>query len=408
MLYGSDGPSLERFSFLCVVNILLFHQHFNTPKQGGAIRSYYLATALVRKGHRAVVITSCACAKGRTETIDGIEVIYLPVPYNNRFTFYARSLSFIRFVLAAIRAARPYRSFDLCYAISAPLTVAVCARWMKWRYGMPYWFEVGDLWPDAPIELGYIRNPLFKKLLFALEKSIYQNALGVVALSAPIGEAILRKAPGTRVEVITNMADCDFFRPEPLEPDQTPAAAHPLVISYIGALGVANGLHHVLICAEESMKNKLPVRFILCGDGAMLDELKAVASSKALDNVSFAGFVNRDGVKEILKQTDAVFISYLPSPILETGCPNKYFDGLASGKLIIVNFGGWIRSEVEASQCGVFIDQHLPGAFTTKLMTFLTDPGLLTTAQRNARHLAEGKYTRTEIGDRFASLFSRS
>ncbi len=408
MLYGSFDPSLERFSFLCVVNILLFHQHFNTSEQGGAIRSYYLATALVRKGHRAVVITSCACAKGRSETIEGIEVIYLPIPYNNRFTFYARSLSFIRFVLAAIRAARPYRSFDLCYAISAPLTVAVCARWMKWRYGMPYWFEVGDLWPDAPIELGYIRNPLFKKLLFALEKSIYQNALGVVALSAPIREAILRKAPGTRVEVITNMADCDFFRPEPLEPDQTPDAAHPLVISYIGALGVANGLHHVLICAEESMKNKLPVRFILCGDGAMLDELKAIASSKALDNVSFAGFVNRDGVKEILKQTDAVFISYLTSPILETGCPNKYFDGLASGKMIIVNFGGWIRNEVEASQCGIFVDQHLPGAFTAKLTPFLDDPGLLTTAQRNARHLAESKYTRTEIGDRFASLFSRS
>lgn len=390
------------------MNILLFHQHFNTPGQGGAIRSYYLATALVRKGHRAVMITSCACAKGRTETIEGIEVIYLPIPYNNRFTFYARSLSFIRFVLAAIRSARPYRSFDFCYAISAPLTVAVCARWMKWRYAMPYWFEVGDLWPDAPIELGYIRNPLFKKLLFALEKSIYINADGVVALSTPIRDAILRKAPGVRVEVITNMADCDFYNQEPDEESRLFDEAHPLVIAYIGALGVANGLHHLLKCAEESRMNKLPVRFILCGDGAMLDELKANAASKALDKVSFAGFVNRDGVKEILKQTDAVFISYLPSPILETGCPNKYFDGLASGKMIIVNFGGWIRSEVEASQCGVFIDQHLPGTFTTKLTPFLNDPGPLRAAQRNARKLAESKYARTEIGDRFANLFSRS
>jgi hypothetical protein len=35
------------FSFFCSVKVLILHQHFNTPEKGGAIRSYYLAKALV-------------------------------------------------------------------------------------------------------------------------------------------------------------------------------------------------------------------------------------------------------------------------------------------------------------------------------------------------------------------------
>ena len=32
------------------MKVLILHQHFNTPEKGGAIRSYYLAKALVDRG----------------------------------------------------------------------------------------------------------------------------------------------------------------------------------------------------------------------------------------------------------------------------------------------------------------------------------------------------------------------
>jgi len=389
------------------VNILLFHQHFNTPAQGGAIRSYYLAAALVQHGHRAVVITSCACTKGRTETIDGIEVIYLPIPYNNRFSFYARAWSFLRFVVGSILATRPYRNFDLCYVISAPLTVALCGRWMKLRYGIPYWFEVGDLWPDAPIQLGYVKNPLVKRWLYAFERSVYEKAAGVVALSEPIRDAILHKSPGARVEVIPNMADCKFYLPEARDKDMEARveAMDKFVVSYIGALGVANGLHQLLDASEACLREKLPVRFIICGDGAMIDSLKEEASRRKLNNVSFTGFVNRDGVKTIMSVTDAVFISYLPAPILETGCPNKYFDGLASGKLVIVNFGGWIRREIEAANCGFYVDPKNSVDMAHKLRPYISDGSKLESAKFQARKLAETRYERAAVSDRFARIF---
>lgn len=389
------------------MNILLIHQHFNTPETGGAIRSYYLATALVSKGHRVAVITSCACSQGRRENVEGIDVTYLPIPYNNRFSFFARSIAFLRFALLAMRAAIPYRHYDFCYAISVPLTVGLTARWLKWRYGMPYWFEVGDLWPDAPIELGFIRNRIFIALLYRFERSTYRQATGVIALSEPIRHAILGKVPGCRVEIIPNMADCDFYAPHAKDPqvEQRFGLTGKFVVVYAGALGVANGLHHLLACAAEAQRFLLPVSILVCGDGAMLEQLKQETTKQNLSNVSFTGFLDRGGVKEILKAADAVFVSYLPAPILETGCPNKYFDGLASGKLIIVNFGGWIRTEIERTGCGVYIDQKNADSFVQQLLPMINDKSRLQEAQHKARQLGQQRYSRKQIGERFASLF---
>jgi len=392
------------------VNILLIHQHFNIPESGGAIRSYYLATALVRKGHRVTVITSCACSQGRRAEVEGIEIVYLPVLYNNRFSFIARSRAFLEFAFLAIRAAIPYRHYDVCYAISVPLTVGLCARWLKWRYRMPYWFEVGDLWPDAPIELGFIRNGLFIWLLRKFEVSIYRHAAGVVALSEPIQRAVLSKIPGCRVEIVPNMADCDFYTPQAKDPglEAQLGTAGSFVVTYMGALGMANGLHHLMACATEAQRNKLPVTFLICGDGAMLEDLKQDAAKNQLSNVVFTGFVHRDRVREIFRVTDAVFVSYLPSPILETGCPNKYFDGLAAGKLIMINFGGWIRKEIEGAGCGVFVDQKNPESFVHQLQPYLKNRSRLDDAQHSARQLGVQKYSRNLISTRFASLFETS
>lgn len=342
--------------------------------------------------------------------MEGIEVVCLSIPYNNRFSFYARMWAFLRYVVAAVRAARPYKTFDRCYVISAPLTVALCGRWMKWRYGIPYWFEVGDLWPDAPIELGYLKNPLINRLLFSFERSVYRSAAGVVALSEPIRDAILIKSPGIRVEIIPNMADCRFYLPEPRDMNAEAGfgARNKLVVSYIGALGAANGLHQMLDVSEACLQKQLPVQFIICGDGAMMDSLKQSTLRRKLDNVRFTGFVNRDGVKSIMRITDAVFISYLPSPILETGCPNKYFDGLASGKLIIVNFGGWIRKEIESMKCGFYLDPANLTEGTDRLQTYISDHSKLDFAKRQARKLAEERYERAIISDRFVRLLSQS
>jgi glycosyltransferase involved in cell wall biosynthesis len=388
------------------VKVLILHQHFNTPEKGGAIRSYYLAKALVDRGIETVVITGCNEKAYRKETYEGIEVHYLPVAYDNAFGFAARSFSFLKYIRHSVAVAKKIPHLDVCYAISVPLTVGLAALWLKRKTKVPYLFEVGDLWPDAPAQMGFLKNYFLVSFLFYLERLIYKEAKSIVALSLSIREAIEKKISGKKISVISNMADCDFYEVATKDPllEEKYKVKGKFVVSYIGTAGVANGLDYFLECANVSRKAELPIHFMLCGDGAMLPHLKASALKLDLKNISFTGFVNRIQVKEVMNVTDAIFVCYKNVPILQTGSPNKYFDGLASGKIIIVNFGGWIKDEIEKASCGIYLNPLQPSDFVKKIEPFLDDNKTIQ-FQRAARSLAESKYNRKNLAGEFAHIF---
>jgi glycosyltransferase involved in cell wall biosynthesis len=74
---------------------------------------------------------------------------------------------------------------------------------------------------------------------------------------------------------------------------------------------------------------------------------------------------------------------------------------LAAGKLAIINFGGWIREEIEREQCGIYVDQNHPETFITQVQQFLGNPELLEKYQRAGRKLAEEKYSRKILEKKF-------
>jgi glycosyltransferase involved in cell wall biosynthesis len=390
------------------VKILILHQFYNTPESGGALRSYYLAKALVEKGITPIVLTTHNSPELTQSTDEGIEVHYLPITYNNRFGFFKRIYSFLKFVLHTANYAGRFKDIQVCYAISTPLTTGLAALWIKFRYKIPFHFEVGDLWPEAPIQLGVIKNPVLKYILYTLEKTIYTHALSVVALSPTIKEAIQKKVPGKIIHVIPNMADIEFFQPEPKDPvlEKKYSVENKFVISYIGTLGIANGLDALMDYARESQKKNLLVQFIVCGEGAEKERLENLAVQLQLNNLSFTPFQNRKGVREIMNVTDAVLVCFKNLPVLETGSPNKFFDGLAAGKLMILNFKGWLKEEVEQYQCGVVVNPHQPQDFVTGISGFIHDNELLKMYQQKARGLAEEKYARKLLSEEFYKIFT--
>lgn len=387
------------------MKVLIIHQHFRLPSQGGAIRSYYLARALVEHSIHVEVITAHGGKNQEHQHVDGISIHYLPVEYENRFGFSRRSRSFIRFAWRAAALAGRLPGIDLCYAISVPLTTGLSAMWLKSINKLSYLFEVGDLWPDAPIDLGFIRNPVFKAALRKLETTIYNKSVGVVALSEPIRQSVQKKSPRTPVHLIPNMADTDYYHPTDTSDTYKTkfGVMGKFVVSYIGAVGFANGLDHYIECARAAAQASLDIHFFICGEGALLQQHKQNVKRLGLQNITFLAFTDRAGVQELMNATDAIFVSYKPFRILETGSPNKYFDGLAAGKLIAVNFNGWIRTEIERERCGVFIDRQ-PGTFVKAMTPFLKDRSLLRQYQAAARDLAIRQYSRIQLGAQFSDI----
>ncbi len=358
------------------------------------VRSYYLAKGLVAHGYAVEMITAHNQKKYKKVVRDGITIHYLPVFYDNKLGFIRRVYAFLKFVRLARKKAAEIKNVDLCYAMSTPLTVGMIALWVKKRLGIPYYFEVGDLWPEAPIQMGAIKNRFLKKGLYNFEKKVYQEADKLIALSPSIRNSMEKTAPGKQTFVIPNMSDCSFFDMEikSKRVEEKFNVENKFVITYFGAVGKANHLEFLVEAAKKC--HDLRVRFIVMGYGSELNRIKKLTNQRGVKNLSFLPYGNKEALKEVLNITDAVYVSYADVPVLETGSPNKYFDALASGKLIIQNFGGWLKEITETNNCGFYTNPHKPSEFIEKLRPVLENKKLLLHQQKNARSVAESYFSK--------------
>lgn len=392
------------------MKILYIHQYFRTPSEGGSIRSYYLAKGLVDQGYDVEMVTAWNKTSYQMKDVDGIKVHYLPIYYDNHLKFGKRIVAFLKFVWLACKLIPKLDRPDICYAMSTPLTVGLIALWIKMKMGITYYFEVGDLWPAAPIQMGFIRNPLLKYLLYTLERKIYQNSDKIIALSPGIRDSIEAVVPHKDVYLIPNMADCSFFNMECKDGNYEILfdVKDKFVISYIGAAGKANHLEYLLDAAVTCLTSGCPVQFLVVAYGSELERIKRIAEAKQIHNINFLPYQSKAGLRKILNITDAIYISYAPVPVLQTGSPNKFFDALAAGKLVVLNTNGWLREIIELHKCGFYANPQAPETFVDKLEPFVKDRNMLFSYQKNARSIAEQYYSKELQIQKFLKVFDKA
>jgi glycosyltransferase involved in cell wall biosynthesis len=387
-------------------NILYIHQYFKTPEDGGALRSYFIAKGLVERGFNVQMLTAHNKPILETRIVEGIFVWYVPVRYSNTMPFARRYLAFLRFALSSIQLYDQLQKPDLIYATSTPLTVGIIALWLRWRRKIPFIFEVRDLWPEAPIQLGILKNFLVRTLAVKLEKALYKNALENVALSPGIEAGIKKKVPGAKVIIVPNMADIHFFQEK--QPHQE--TKRLFTIGYFGTMGLANDVEFIIKIARSCQEKNLAVEFLLAGDGAKKHFIEEIIENGGIKNIEILPNQNRYEVRGLMEKVDACLTTFLNLPVLETNSPNKFFDGLAAGKLSIVNTKGWLKDLVEKNACGIYIDTEKPETFPEKIEPFVGDKGLLKKYQENALSMGRNVFSRemlvARICDRIETLLA--
>jgi len=372
------------------MRIIYIHQYFVTPKEGGAVRSYYLAKGMVEAGMEVDMITAHNEDEYDLKIIDGVKVHYLPVSYDNSFGFLKRGQSFLKFVSQAKQLIPKLPRPDLLYISSTPLTTGMIGLWAKRKFAVPYIFEVRDLWPEAPIQMGAVSNPILKKFLYKLEERIYKNALKIVALSPGIKTYIEGKSQKEKVFLIPNFADTSFFTPQSKH-----KASTKFTISYAGAIGKVNALEEFLDLALKAQQHGKDWRFNLMGKGASLSHLENKATDLGLVNIKFEPFGSKEKVKELLQNSDMVYISFAHLPVLKTNSPNKFFDALAMGKPLIVNHKGWVQELIHTHQLGIYYNAKQADASWKKLSDFVDNSQKMADAGKRARMLGENYFSST-------------
>ncbi|ERM82152.1 hypothetical protein P872_08255 [Rhodonellum psychrophilum GCM71 = DSM 17998] len=378
------------------MRIIYVHQYFLTPQQGGAIRSYHLAKGMVDAGIEVEMITSHNQDYYDFKMIQGIKVHYLPVAYTQGFGTIRRIWSFLKFVSLAKQWIKKLPRADLLYISSTPLTTGWIGMWAKKKFALPYIFEVRDLWPEAPIQVGVIRNPLLQKWLYRLESNIYKHALKIVALSPGIANHIREKSPEAHISIIPNFSDLEFFQATSKDPKilREYGLKAVFTICYTGAIGKVNAVDTLLDIAKIAQERKKTYQFVVMGEGSHLKALAQKAADLGLSNFYPIPFGNKEKVRDLLSISDMAFISFGQQPVLRTNSPNKFFDALAAGKSILVNHKGWVHDLVKANALGLYASPSKPLEAFQKLDELAQNPERLLSFQANARKLAVNHFSK--------------
>lgn len=394
------------------MRIVYVHQYFKTPKEPGSTRSYHIIEELIKAGHSITVIG--ANKEGQKEkvvktTVDGIDVYFIKNFYSGKLNVKERLWSFFRFMWGATKVLFKQQDVDLVIATSTPLTVGVPALLFKKFRNTPYLFEVRDLWPEFPIQMGALRNPVARGLAKWLEKSIYKNAWHIVALSPGMKDGVVKVlGRSNNVSMIPNMAKVDkFWKREKNEElrKELGLQKNTFKLIHFGAMGIANGLDYIVDAAIALKKRGVSdIEFVFLGDGSVTEGLKEKSRLNDLNNVVFHGRVPMDKTSEIVNLCNASIVPFLDIPILYTNSPNKLFDSLSAGIPIIVNSNGWTRNIVEDYQCGAYVNPNNPEELADILIEWKNNPEKVKQLGLNARMLAETKYDKSILCKKFVKV----
>ena len=350
------------------MKVLYLHQYFNSPEMPGSTRSYEFAKKMVDLGHTVDVITSDwqKCANVKFSNIDGINVHWAPISYSNKMSFYKRISAFISFIFYSL-----YIGFKLDYNIviasSTPLTIGIPALVFKKLRKTKFIFEVRDMWPQIPIAMNFLKSKILIKISLFLEKKIYIEADAIIALSEgmknEIKKIILKE---DKISVITNFCDNKRFRINKISgitfrKNELKINDEPLIV-YAGSFGIINNAIYLIDIAYESRKLGYNTKFLLAGGG--FQKKLAIKKAKNLDlvnnNVFIFDYFTKKELPIILSAATIISSLFIELPAMENNSANKFFDGLAAGKPIMLNYGGWQSNLINSSGAGFSIPPNNP------------------------------------------------
>jgi len=396
------------------VRILYLHQYFAVPKLGGGIRSFEFARRFARNGHSVDLITAYSRVydyfKKKTLKIDGFNVHFVSGRYSSKMSFKVRKIAFLKFALASTIKGWKIGKPDIIYATSTPLTVSIPAIILSKLFKVPYVFEVRDLWPEAPIQMGVIKSKYLIKFLKWIERKSYDYAEHIIALSPGIVEGIINCGiEKEKITMVPNSSDIEYFgmvqeKKEKIKEKFNLKA--PKIFLYVGAFNMANGVDIILEAAVKLEKiGYKDIHFVLAGDGVKLKELKGYAQENALKNVTFIGRINKEDAAKLYFISCGSFVIFDDVPILKTNSPNKFFDSLAAGKPVITNMDGWIRSLVEENQAGYFFPKRDTNALLDRIIS-LCELEKSKEMGQNAFNLAKEQFDRDKAANKIENILS--
>lgn len=324
--------------------------HYAQPPEGvGSTRHHSIASYLQEYNWNVTIIAASSehnTGKQRAESKtfsatsnkSGVNWLWLKCPAY-RGNGIKRILNMVSYMCLALvpRITKKLPKPDVVLGSSVHPLAGVAGFLLAKRHGVPFVFEVRDLWPASLIDMGKLKSTgVLAKLLYKLETFLVEKSSLVITVLPRSKEYFYNISPGKRVVVFPN-----GFSPNAVPAFVNETNYEEFLFVYCGALGEANSVDTLLEALALMEKNAPDHRFLcrIIGDGAQKDVLMKKSVDLGLRSIRFENTVSKNEVPRVLSEANAAVIMVRDLPDLyRFGISmNKVFDYMAAGRAIVMS-----------------------------------------------------------------------
>ncbi len=367
------------------MNIILINHYAGTPTMGMEFRPYYLAKEWIKAGNDVTIVTASQAhvrsvqpnvsENYTVENIDGIRYVWIKTPEysGNSVGRILNMFSFVRKLKKyASTIVRNYKPDAVIASSTYPLDIYPAKKIAK-KANAKLFFEIHDLWPLSPMELGgYSKYHPFIMVIQYAENFAFKHSDAIISMLPKTLEHTVKHGlkPEKWNHVPNGIIVNNNSNEEQIPDDYTKLFdklknEKKFTIGYAGSHGIANSLH-TLIETAEILNNNSKFCFIFVGSGP--EKLKLIEKAKQLNNVFFLDAIPKVQIQSLLKNIDCLFITLQKSNLFRFGVsPNKMFDYMMAEKPIInaIEAGNDI---VKDANCGISVEAENPQALAEAII----------------------------------------
>ncbi len=339
-----------------------------------------------------------------SESVDGYRVLRSWLYATPNEGIVRKTLGHLSFMVSSVllgwrRIGRP----DVI-VVSSPTFFSIASAWLLARAKRARLVvEVRDLWPAIFVELGVLTNRHVIRILERLELAAYRAADVVVVVSEGFKQHIVdRGIPSQKVVTIRNGADIERFRPDHPIPagmrQQLGAQEGEVLVLYIGAHGISQGLRSVVDAAAELVDK--PIHVTLVGEGAEKQAVVERVRELGLTNVTCLPGVPREAVADVIAAADICLVPLRDVPLFSTFIPSKIFEFLAAGRPVIGAVTGEPATILKDAGADV-VPPEQPKALADAIAQLAADPGCREELATRGRAFVEAEFDRRGLAARY-------
>ncbi len=380
-----------------------------------------LGAELVARGHEVRVVTTFPhyerfrvwdeyrgklMERSRYQGMDVLRLAVLTPGSKQRMT--NRLVSYLSFnagaTLAGWLARRPV---DVILSPNGSFFSGVTAFLTGAPRGIPYVFNVQDLYPEAFVHAGRLKSRAAIGTLQRIARFMYRQAAHVTVITPAFREHLLAAGvPAEKVSVVPNFVDTEFIKPLPKDNAEARRLdlAGRFVVCHAGNLGYVYDLG-TLLDAAAILREHGDILFLIVGDGTVKPELERRAQALSLPNVRFLPFQPREALPGLRAACD-VHVSLYRNGQGRFSMPSKVYEIMACGRPLLATAdpASDVVRLVRETECGLAVRPGDAHALAETVLTLYRDPQLRKAMGCRGRREAETKYTVEVAAGRYQTI----